>query len=55
MRPPSDDRRYAEPGSLTSRLKERTAEAHDAHTIAESTADAGTVDFKLAALLSTPG
>ncbi len=32
----SGDRRYAEPGSLTFRLNERTAFEHDAHTIAES-------------------
>ncbi|MEQ8659388.1 MAG: hypothetical protein RLW62_01085, partial [Gammaproteobacteria bacterium] len=32
----SGDRRYAEPGSLTFRLNERTAYAHDAHTLAES-------------------
>lgn len=32
----SGDRRYAEPGSLTFRLNERTAYPHDAHTIAES-------------------
>ncbi|HKC52885.1 MAG TPA: hypothetical protein VKF60_18995 [Myxococcota bacterium] len=34
----SGDRRYAEPGSLTFRLNERTAYVHDAHTIAESVA-----------------
>ncbi len=32
----SGDRRYAEPGSLTFRLNEHTAYAHDAHTLAES-------------------
>ncbi len=34
----SGDRRYGEPGSLTFRLNERTAYAHDAHTLAESVA-----------------
>ena len=32
----SGDRRYAEPGSLTFRLNDRTAYEHDAHTIAKS-------------------
>ena len=35
----SGDQRYAEPGSLTFRLNERTAYPHDAHTIAKSVLD----------------
>ncbi len=44
----SGDRRYAEPGSLTFRLNERTAYPHSSHTLAQSVLDnLGRSDFCL--------